>query len=126
MPNVKKIMTHTTLYKYKKNYTECKMYLQWGISLGVYHTNRSKQEILCWKYKLVYHLSKIRTHWHTKTAKITTYWHTKRAEKDTHSGQRHVPSIHLPQVTPRGVMLSSRILRCTQSLICLTLLSIIM
>ncbi len=61
------------------------MYLQWGISLGAYHTNRLKQEILCWKYKLVCHLGKIRTHWHTKTAKIRSYWHTKKAEKDTHS-----------------------------------------
>ncbi len=84
IPNVKKIMTHVTLYKYKK-YTECKMYPQWGISLSAYHTNRLKQEIQCWKYKLVYHLDKVRTHWHTKTAKIRTHWHTKKAEKDTHS-----------------------------------------
>ena len=37
-------------------------------------------------YKLVYHLGKIITHWHTKTAKIRSHWHTKKkAEKYTHS-----------------------------------------
>ncbi len=69
IPNVKKIRTRT-FYKY---YTECKMYLQWDISLGAYHTNRLNQEILCWKKELVHHLGKIRTHWHTKAAKIRTH-----------------------------------------------------
>ena len=58
------------------------MYLQWGIFLGAYHTNRLNQEILCWKYKLVYHLGKIRTHWHTE-----------KVEKDTHSSSTSVLSV---------------------------------
>ncbi len=51
-----------------------------------------------WKYKLVYHLGKIRTHWHTKTTKIRTQWHTKMAEKDTHSS-----GTSLPKLPPRDV-----------------------
>ncbi len=34
-------------------------------------------------YKLVYHLGKIITHWHTKTAKIRSHWHTKKRLKNT-------------------------------------------
>ncbi len=68
-----------------------------GISLHL--TNRLKQEILCWKYKLVYHLGKIRTHWHTKTAKSRTHWHTKKAEKDTLSSGMSLPYI-CPNLLP--------------------------
>ena len=61
-----------------------------------YHTNRLKQEILCWKYQLVYRLGKIRTHWHTK-----------KAEKDIHSSGMSLAFICPNYVTP-GLPPSSR------------------
>ncbi len=56
-------------------------------------------------YTLVYHLGKIRTHWHTKPAKIRTDWHTKKAEtceKDTHSSGTSLAFIY-PKLPPPGV-----------------------
>ncbi len=65
---------------------------------------------LCWKYKLGYHLGKIRTHWHTKTPKIRTHWHTKKAEKDTHSSGTCLAFIYpkLPPPPPGGAGLRGK------------------
>ncbi len=57
---------------------------------------------------LVYHLDKIRIHWHTKTAKIRTHWHSKKAEKATLPSGTSLAFI-CPKVPPPRVATEARI-----------------